>query len=308
MENKTFKRDSLYWGDSEVYTHVIGFEAAPYHNHDFIECFYVKSGACIHEINSQTEKLTFGDFYLLVPSDWHKFLRSEENGPFTHRDIIFSFDYFKSVCDTYSPELYSDIIGKKYKLNFNFSNEEIIKIENLISFINNKKSGNADKENALYALATKTLCKEIINVIIEKNITETSIYPKWINDFLFLMDEPSNLKKTLKELTQNYYLSKSYMCRVFKQNLGMTMIEFFNKQKIQYAYYLLCSTDMNIEKICGEVGINNVQHFYPMFKKYIGMTPNAVRKNRKQEKKPEPLEEIPRGGVPDKKNYGQEEK
>lgn len=282
MESITFEKDSLYWGNSEVYSHVIGFEEAPYHSHDFIEFFYVKSGTCTHEINSQTENLVLGDFYLLVPSDMHKFVNSEGSDNFTHRDIIFSFDYFKSICDTYSPKLYVDIISKKYKLNFNFSNEEIIKIEKLVSLINHKRYDADEGRNELYSLATKILCKEIINVIIEKNITEKTIYPKWINEFLFLMDEPSNLKKTLEELTSNYYMSKSYMCRVFKKNLGMTMIEFFNKQKIKYAYYLLYSTDMNIEKICVEVGINNVQHFYPMFKKYIGMTPNAVRKNRNE--------------------------
>ena len=77
MESITFEKDSLYWGNSEVYSHVIGFEEAPYHSHDFIEFFYVKSGTCTHEINSQTENLVLGDFYLLVPSDMHKFVNSE---------------------------------------------------------------------------------------------------------------------------------------------------------------------------------------------------------------------------------------
>lgn len=281
MKMITFRKDSLYWGNTEIYTHVIGFEEAPYHSHDFIEFFYVKSGSCIHKINSRTEELGLGDAYLLVPSDMHKFVKQENNGEFTHRDIIFSFDYFKEVCDSYSPALYGDIVGKKYKLHFKFSDEEIIKIENLIAFINNEKCDAENGGDGLYSLAAKTLCKEIINILIEKNLAETTVYPKWVSDFIFSMDEPSNLKKSLDELTENQYISKSYRCRVFKKIFGMTMIEFFNKQKIKYAYYLLCSTDLNINKICEEVGINNPQHFYPMFKKYIGMTPNTVRKIKK---------------------------
>lgn len=282
MKVVTFQKDSLYWGNADVYTHVIGFEEAPYHRHDFIEFFYIKSGECLHKINAQTEELTRGDAYLLVPSDAHTFVKSEENEKFTHRDIIFSFEYFKEICDTYSPALYADIIGKKYKLHIKFSDEEIIKIENLIFFISNEKYKTNKSENETYLLATRTLCKEIINFIIEKNLEEISVYPKWINDFIYLMDEPSNFQKSLDELTRDQHLSKSYMCRIFKKIFGMTMIEFFNKQKIRYAYYLLCSTDLNIDRICEEVGINNPQHFYPMFKKYIGMTPNAVRKIKKQ--------------------------
>lgn len=282
MGSVTFKKDSLYWGNADVYTHVIGFEEAPYHGHDFIEFFYIKSGACLHKLNGRTEKLMLGDACLLVPSDLHTFIRSDEDVTFTHRDIIFSFDYFKEVCDSYAPSLYADIVGKKYKLHFRFSDEEIIRIENLISFINHEKYHENQGGNELYLLATKTLCKEIVNLIIEKNLKESTVYPKWINDFIFLMDEPSNLQKSLDELTRDQHLSKSYMCRTFKKIFGMTMIEFFNKQKIRYAYYLLCSTDLTIDRISAEVGINNPQHFYPMFKRYIGMTPNAVRKIKKE--------------------------
>lgn len=60
--------------------------------------------------------------------------------------------------------------------------------------------------------------------------------------------------------------------------MGMTITDYFNEQKMKYAYSLLRSSSYSIEQICERINFNNTSYFYRLFKKHFGVTPKEVTK------------------------------
>lgn len=73
-------------------------------------------------------------------------------------------------------------------------------------------------------------------------------------------------------------MSKGSLCRFFKQKMGVTIIEYLNRIKIEFACKLLMDFDLSILEVCFDSGFNNLSHFNKMFKNINGVTPSEYRK------------------------------
>ncbi len=83
---------------------------------------------------------------------------------------------------------------------------------------------------------------------------------------------------TLEQITREFLISKEYLCRLIKKNLGISVMSYLNIVKIKHADELLTNTDMNITEISFECGFNSSTYFGRIFKKIIGVTPSEYRK------------------------------
>ena len=70
----------------------------------------------------------------------------------------------------------------------------------------------------------------------------------------------------------------------FKENVGMTCIQYINHYRIQKAAHKLEVSDMLVTDIAFECGFNNVSYFNLQFKQEFGMTPLQFRKKHNKEK------------------------
>lgn len=88
-----------------------------------------------------------------------------------------------------------------------------------------------------------------------------------------------NLSETfsLKHLSDMFSVNSSYLSTLFKKEMGLTVTDYINQQKIRYAVMLLNRTDSQIQNIASQVGINDVNYFIKLFKKINGMTPGEYR-------------------------------
>ena len=84
----------------------------------------------------------------------------------------------------------------------------------------------------------------------------------------------------LEEIAEIIYMAPASVCRFFKSSTGLTIFEYLNKIKIDYACKLLLNTDMNIVDISYDCGFNNLSHFNKQFRKFIGKTPSQFRNIR----------------------------
>jgi AraC-like DNA-binding protein len=69
----------------------------------------------------------------------------------------------------------------------------------------------------------------------------------------------------------------SYFSRLFHQRVGMTLVEFINRIRIQKSCQLLKRSDAGITEIALAVGYNNISHFNRFFRRLMGMTPRESR-------------------------------
>ncbi len=83
---------------------------------------------------------------------------------------------------------------------------------------------------------------------------------------------------SLDELSAQFYLSKSYVCRIFKEVTGYTVSEYTNIHRIRKAKRYLEETDMSISDISHALGYESLTYFERMFKKYMTVSPLKYRK------------------------------
>lgn len=87
-------------------------------------------------------------------------------------------------------------------------------------------------------------------------------------------------KLTLDQAAEQVYLSKSYFCRILKDELGCTFTEYVNRLRIERSKALLKSTCMSIAEIACAVGFDDQSYFTRIFKKQVGAAPGKYREQR----------------------------
>jgi len=104
------------------------------------------------------------------------------------------------------------------------------------------------------------------------------------------IDANYNKPITLADVAKASHLSVSRLAHIFKEQMGITIIDYLTSVRIERAKQLLLATDQNCTEICFEVGYNNQSYFTRTFKGFVGMTPRQFRtKNQRKEKISAPL-------------------
>jgi two-component system response regulator YesN len=92
-----------------------------------------------------------------------------------------------------------------------------------------------------------------------------------------------NEQITLEDVAHNAHLSVSRLSHVFKEQTGLTIIDYMTKVRVEYAKELLISTNKNCTEICFDTGYNNQSYFTRTFKEVSGVTPRQFREmNRRK--------------------------
>lgn len=84
---------------------------------------------------------------------------------------------------------------------------------------------------------------------------------------------------SLEEIATKTAYSPNYLCRIFKQTTGETMLHYYYRLKIIEAQTLLQEKKLNLQEISDKLGFDTVQYFSSVFKKYTGITPLQFQKS-----------------------------
>ena len=84
---------------------------------------------------------------------------------------------------------------------------------------------------------------------------------------------------TLSELAKLIPMSEGQFCRVFKQYMKMSPMQYILRFRILQSCRLLQETDKKIGEIANLTGFNNISYFNKVFLKTIGCTPKEYRNN-----------------------------
>lgn len=84
-------------------------------------------------------------------------------------------------------------------------------------------------------------------------------------------------KISLDMIADRVYLSKSYFCRIIKEELNCTFTEYVNRLRIDRSKYLLRNTSIPIAEIASIVGFGDQSYFTRVFKRQTGVAPGKYR-------------------------------
>ena len=95
---------------------------------------------------------------------------------------------------------------------------------------------------------------------------------------------------TLADIAKASHLSVSRLAHLFKEQMGITIIDYLTSVRIERARQLLLATEQSCTEICFQVGYNNQSYFSRTFKELVGMSPRQFRtRNQRRDKISAPL-------------------
>ena len=94
---------------------------------------------------------------------------------------------------------------------------------------------------------------------------------------------------TLAAIAKSAHLSISRLAHLFKEQMGITLVNYLTHVRISHAKRLLLATDKSCTEICFEIGYNNQSYFTRTFKEIVELTPRQFRDNNRRPRVIEPL-------------------
>ncbi len=82
---------------------------------------------------------------------------------------------------------------------------------------------------------------------------------------------------SLKALAGQLNMTPSYLSSLFKKEMGVTLTDYVNQQRMAHAQHLLLDTSLPIKSIAQQCGIADLNYFMRLFKRMAGVTPKAFR-------------------------------
>ena len=92
------------------------------------------------------------------------------------------------------------------------------------------------------------------------------------------LEEHYTEKICLDDLSEKFYINKFYLTRVFKEQFGITLLSYLDLVRITHAKQLLRFSQLTVEEVGREIGIDEAAYFNRVFKKIEGITPGEYRK------------------------------
>ena len=86
---------------------------------------------------------------------------------------------------------------------------------------------------------------------------------------------------TLSDVCQNFNMSSSYICLLFKESTGKTVMDYYLQLKIAEAKKLIRRGELNFTQISEQLGYTSIHHFSRSFKTISGESPSSYERSIK---------------------------
>lgn len=251
------------------------------HFHDTYELYYLLEGQRYYFIDRQTYLVKAGDVVMIKPNQIHKTSMAEES---YHNRILLqidgqAMDPFLRACKMGGMEtVYS---GDAMILTI--PERERPDIENLLFQIQREMK----EKQRQYEVGVRLKLAELFLTLLrsqkrvplleEKQKVQTWKHQKVHEVADYLLNHPET-EESLEELAKRFYISKSYLSRIFREVTSFTVNEYKNINRIKKSQQLLVHSTYSITEISEILGFENLTYYERVFKKYAGMTPLKYRK------------------------------
>lgn len=279
MENVLF-RDTVGQIMVERIERDFDFNMLSKHFHNEYEIYYLLSGERYYFIEKQIYHVKKGSLVFIDRNQIHKTVGGNTN----YHDrilIIMSADEIAPLLKLCNNLDVASFFNKNYGIiDLNEAGQKYV--ESILFFIireMKKKHSNYEfivKMKLAELLIYATRCKTGENTTLFNVPVKSEKYKK-ISEIAEYINENYQNKMSLADIARDFYISKCYLSRIFKEVTGFTVNEYINITRIKRAQYLLENSDHNITEIADIVGYESITYFEKVFKKYLETSPLKYR-------------------------------
>lgn len=274
LKNKRFTVARLYTEQKTLDMHI----------HDCYELYFARSGGNRFFIDDQWYTISSGDLFAINNYETHHVF---ENTDLPHERFIISIH----------PEFLEKLSTPTTDLAECFKREPYSEKENAPK-PTHKVSLNKEEQQRLLHLLRKISSAEGYGTDVLEN-TAFSELMVLVNRFFALQKKGVPLPErsyhplteeiirylnqnvtrpiTVSQVADHFFLSESYICRIFKKCTGTTINKYLTARRISIAKILL-SNGANVTEACEGCGFNDYSNFIKAFSKATGISPKRYGK------------------------------
>lgn len=246
-------------------------ETMSIHIHDCYEIYYSISGGKQFLIDNKLYDINSGDLFVINQFESHYISQINKA---VHERIVISIhpDLLKSIstnktdlsyCFTHRDENFS------HKIEFDKEQQN-----RFIYFINKISSiegfGSDMIEYSSFIELMTYLTKAFVDN--EDSLLSAYKYNNQIQEIIGYINDHVIENITIKHLAEHFFLSESYICRIFKLATGTTINKYITARRISIAKSML-SNGLSINDVYIRCGFNDYSNFLKAFKKAVGVSP-----------------------------------
>lgn len=107
-------------------------------------------------------------------------------------------------------------------------------------------------------------------------ITE-EIHAKYVSETVDYINKNYSKHISLKEITQQAYLSKFHFSRIFKKHTSYAPYQYLITVRLNHSRQLLLNNDYSIKEVADMCGFKRLDYFSALFKKKFKCSPSMYR-------------------------------
>lgn len=89
--------------------------------------------------------------------------------------------------------------------------------------------------------------------------------------------DPENLRAGVAGMAERAHWSREHLNRQMRRYLGETAVGVLTRHRLEHAARLLRHSTLPVLEICQRCGLDNLSHFYRLFRRHFGCPPGAWR-------------------------------
>ncbi len=110
-----------------------------------------------------------------------------------------------------------------------------------------------------------------------KNLSRNTVFSKPVILAMNFIEKHLHEKISLEHLADHLNLNKTYFCRLFKKETGLTAGDYIKKMKIKHAENMLIHSDISPSDIGIYLAFSSQSYFIKVFREETGYTPLEYR-------------------------------
>ena len=244
------------------------------HIHDCYEIYYSVSGGKQFLIDNRFYDIQPGDIFFINQYESHYL--SQIDQAVLERFVI-----------AVHPDFLTSLSSEKTDLNlcFHFRSDELShklhlteEEQNRFRYFVHKLNGLTGFGSDLEDKAVFTELMVFLNRIFyqrtesRRELEEVPSYHTQVDEILTFINQNIGSPLSIEDLSGHFFLSSSYLCRIFKAATGTTINKYITAKRITVAKSLL-SSGYSVTETCERCGFNDYSNFLKAFTKAVGISP-----------------------------------